>query len=506
MDLARETGGDAARATVTPYDQADWEAKLRAARAKRHEVLEQRGVSDRPAPLIRPDARPPFSPPAGEPPPGCDPRMAPVAPEKRWFDPDAAPGKPAPRQPNLSDPAPVETAPAAPRSQPMAMALRRISDQVPKMGAPRAGTPGDRTGAHQNRDKRPGTQVLAAFALGLGVGVPLASVAWLLVDQSSGPAIVASADLRPAALDGPAPVVSQAGPEGATEAAPQDTGAKTLGEALPAQPTPPSSIAGTTPPVPGFPSGPTDSVVTPVPVLAEGTADSATTLLAGDEPRGSEQDGTAGDAAIQMALADALGQSPEPPAAAPLDIAVADPSSAGTAASDHTGAVATLVPVIRPTSRPFRAAPETPFAIVAGPMPDGSVVGQDSEVRIYAPSRVPSSQMSAIAADLRQSGANVVDPVRTRLTIQDTHVRYYHASDAAEARAIAARVGAEARDFTSFSPSPPEGMLELWVSGRGTSAPTRSTRPNDPVAAVARDLGGALSRLLSSIPPSDPQH
>lgn len=500
IDLAGDAGVDAARVTVTPYDQADWTAKLREARARRDEVLEQRGKSGHSAPLIRPDARPPFSPPAGELPPGCNPKMAPVQPEKRWFDPvtDPAPrtAKSRPSRPPERDSVPAEAALTTPKSQPMVEALRQITGRATGTTgktAPRKAAPADSTVAQPDREKRPGVQVLAAFAMGLGVGVPLASVAWFLVDRSGEPTIVASADLSPGST------VSLADPERPAGRAPQDPVTTALSETFtgqPAAPTPTAVDAGTEP---GFPSVATDSATAPSPVLAAVPSDDLSPLRAADEIRTAEPNGLA-ENSIQGAVADALGQSLEP-----QTTNTADPGGVGAAASEHASGTA-LVPTIRPTSRPLVVAPPPPIDAMAGPLPNGRVIGEDSQVRIYAPSRVPSDQTSAIAADLRQSGANVNDPVRTRLTIQDTHVRYYHASDAEEARAIAARVGADARDFTNFSPSPPEGMLELWVAGRGASGPSRSSRSNDPVAEVARDLSGALSRLLSSIPPSDPQH
>ncbi|WP_410219485.1 hypothetical protein, partial [Paracoccus sp. (in: a-proteobacteria)] len=57
----------------------------------------------------------------------------------------------------------------------------------------------------------------------------------------------------------------------------------------------------------------------------------------------------------------------------------------------------------------------------------------------------------------------------TPFTIGETHVRYFHPQDRAAAQDLAAALDIEARDFVSFTPSPEEGYLELWLGGRGAS-------------------------------------
>lgn len=511
-DLASQEAPASARTTVVPYNQVDWAVKLRQARTKRSEALEQRGIADQPAPLVRPEARPPFSPPAGQLPPGFDPTMAPVEPAKRWFDPvdDPAARHPAPRpkRPVQPDPVPAATEPAALRSQHVAKALGRITGRNPDITGPRTASHARNATARPERDRRPGVQVLAAFAMGLGVGVPLATVAWLSLAPPNGSVVVADDEARLAAAGNAATSAPPANSDQIAGRPPATT--------LTVVPTKPAETQA------AAPAGPPGSMTEPAneggaipsPVLAAASTGDASVPLTADGA-GFLAPGDVVGTGSETMIVGALERDPASPIS---DLHTVVPETAGEAALQPVvgsaletarsapAEVPTVAPTARPTSRPTLAPPEPQIAEMAGPLPNGRVIGQDSQVRVYAPSRVPSGQMNAIASELRQSGATVIDPVRTRLTIQDTHVRYYHPGDAEEARAVAARVGAEARDFTSFSPSPPEGMLELWVAGRGSSGPSRSARPNDPVAEVARDLGGALSRLFSSIPPSDPQH
>ena len=97
--------------------------------------------------------------------------------------------------------------------------------------------------------------------------------------------------------------------------------------------------------------------------------------------------------------------------------------------------------------------------------------------------------------------------VATPYTISETHVRYYHSQDRAAAEDLAALFGASARDFTSFSPSPDEGLLELWLSNQG-SLPPPPKKPEESLA-IAAFVGGAQSSLQMrsidgrSAPPPD---
>ena len=116
-----------------------------------------------------------------------------------------------------------------------------------------------------------------------------------------------------------------------------------------------------------------------------------------------------------------------------------------------------------------------------------------SHIAVNIPETVPTDRYQSVVTRIEESvfSADVVGT--TPFNIAQTHVRYYHAMDRSAAEELANLFDAEARDFTSYSPAPEKGFLELWVSGEGAppvpsvtrSAPaapivvTRSARPPD---------------------------
>lgn len=78
-----------------------------------------------------------------------------------------------------------------------------------------------------------------------------------------------------------------------------------------------------------------------------------------------------------------------------------------------------------------------------------------------------------------------IEQATTPYSISETHDRFYHGRDRAAALELATLLDVAVRDFTGFSPSPEEGLHELWRVGRG--APRRIVR-----------FGHAQSHLLRS--------
>ena len=93
----------------------------------------------------------------------------------------------------------------------------------------------------------------------------------------------------------------------------------------------------------------------------------------------------------------------------------------------------------------------------------------DVLVHVLAPSSMSDDRLNGIANTLKDAGFLIKDPARVRFTIRQSNVRYYSAEDAEAARALAKIVGGTARDFTSFSPSPPTGTIEVWFAGTAPS-------------------------------------
>lgn len=119
-----------------------------------------------------------------------------------------------------------------------------------------------------------------------------------------------------------------------------------------------------------------------------------------------------------------------------------------------------------------------------------------------------------IAAALRAAGAGAANAVPVGFSVSSTNVRYYHAQDRPAAEALAELASGagpvETRDFTNFRPQPLPGIVEIWLSGAGSSgggtatvrAPVTTTRttarPPAPTAS-ARDLEAEeVERMLLS--------
>jgi hypothetical protein len=117
------------------------------------------------------------------------------------------------------------------------------------------------------------------------------------------------------------------------------------------------------------------------------------------------------------------------------------------------------------------------------------------------PETVPDAEAEELMTLVRAVGIGDGRVSRVGFKVSSTHLRFYHREDAGAAAALAAIVGTEARDFTSFRPRPPDGTLELFVAGESTSppprpAPARRAAPAEPPAAQpADDLTRMRDRL-----------
>ena len=108
--------------------------------------------------------------------------------------------------------------------------------------------------------------------------------------------------------------------------------------------------------------------------------------------------------------------------------------------------------------------------------PVSSPTGFSQAVFLHAPSGVADSAVAEVLDALDRAGFTVADARRVRLSISRSNVRYFHPEDATAAGRLAEEIGAAARDFTSYRPSPPGGTIEVWLAGR--SAGTRQSGPN----------------------------
>jgi hypothetical protein len=119
---------------------------------------------------------------------------------------------------------------------------------------------------------------------------------------------------------------------------------------------------------------------------------------------------------------------------------------------------------------------------------------------IFAPSALDPEQIRGVLTGIRAAGVESPEARPVGLAISSTQVRYYHEADRRAAERVASAAGATLRDFTTYSPEPPSGTVELWLAGkpRGTQAASSSRRP-----AVEPGSNGdvVLTRLVRSFWP-----
>ncbi len=101
-----------------------------------------------------------------------------------------------------------------------------------------------------------------------------------------------------------------------------------------------------------------------------------------------------------------------------------------------------------------------------GPVPaEPLVLASPVTVKVLAPGGLVDAEVDKLAGGLRTSGYTVGDTTHVTVKVSETHVRYYHPADRAQAEALALRFNGAARDFTGASGDVPEGTVELWLEG-----------------------------------------
>jgi len=90
-------------------------------------------------------------------------------------------------------------------------------------------------------------------------------------------------------------------------------------------------------------------------------------------------------------------------------------------------------------------------------------------VHLQSPRSLSDGQHAGFESTITDTGLPIGKVNRVGYKISASHVRYYHPRDAVAATALAERIDARARDFTSFRPSPPIGTLEVFLSRTANS-------------------------------------
>ena len=146
-------------------------------------------------------------------------------------------------------------------------------------------------------------------------------------------------------------------------------------------------------------------------------------------------------------------------------------------------------------AEPPAAPAEPPTPIAAALVEAGTPTGNDAlavpfadrdlRLIVHAPTSIPGPDVDAALTLLAGAVAPPEGPVQVNYAISSSNVRYYHADDAdaaiAAASSLSNRLGpVEARDFTSYRPSPAPGTLEVWLSGTPVNPARTAAAGNAP--------------------------
>lgn len=115
---------------------------------------------------------------------------------------------------------------------------------------------------------------------------------------------------------------------------------------------------------------------------------------------------------------------------------------------------------------------------------------------VFAPSALSEKQVEDSLDQVRVGGFSVHTTQPVGVSISTTQIRYYHTTDRIAAEYLSDISGATLRDFTDFSPRPPSGTLEYWLSGRARATKTPSLRRRTTIETALEAVGASLNRWL----------
>jgi hypothetical protein len=124
------------------------------------------------------------------------------------------------------------------------------------------------------------------------------------------------------------------------------------------------------------------------------------------------------------------------------------------------------------------------------------ILGADAyEAVLNAPSTLTEEEISIVAASVRETGMSLDGVNRVNFKISTKQVRFFYSDDAKLASAVAQHIGAQARDFTDYRPSPPVGSIEIYLAGKGNSVARKAPRRRKSISEAERLRSKIVRRL-----------
>ena len=156
-----------------------------------------------------------------------------------------------------------------------------------------------------------------------------------------------------------------------------------------------------------------------------------------------------------------------------------------------------------PAALPLERIPALPTIESDPAVPGGTphrqpgLPGADAySIIVNAPNSVPDPVVSDAEGAIATLGLPMRPVRRVAFRVSWTQVRYFKDDDVEVARALADVLGAELRDFTTMRPSPPAGVIEVYIAGRSSTRPARSAVRGTPRVSETTRLRNRLINQL----------
>lgn len=153
------------------------------------------------------------------------------------------------------------------------------------------------------------------------------------------------------------------------------------------------------------------------------------------------------------------------------------------------------VGVSTPAPAPNAGLAWLPSEVILAP-PEYANPYSNLRILVRAPAGLPDNTVESLQEKLTTSGAAISDLKRVTFNVSQSHARFFSPENKEAAQRIAAAIGGQARDFTSFSPAPPQGTIEIYLAGRSNVRSTRTSRATTRRQTEAEILRNRVIRRL----------